>query len=328
MIALSVGDAPDQHELGFGSDHLAEALVRLARMLLRSGCDLAYGGDMRKGGFTELLLRLVRAENRNIDIERDTPARSEELRRLTNFLAWPTYGGLTPDLHARYLGVCRFVRLPPPDRRFARPQGADARAFEQLRAPLALSSMRRQMTIGRVDEVGDREKLHPTAARIVLGGKVTGYAGLMPGIPEEFAWGWSKKLPVFVLGGFGGAGALLAQGFLAGKLPAELTLRHQRAANPGLNELLTALRRRTFAKEDRDFHPRHRYRELQAACRAGLAGLAARNGSSEDDNRILLESRDMSQVLRVLLRGPVVQDARAKQRARSERRARKKIRKK
>ena len=113
LVAISVGNAEEQLELGFGEEHLAEALVRAARLLLRAGCDLAYGGDLRPQGFTQLLLALVRAEGADRAVGAKVP-KGAELRRLVNFLPWPAHRELTADHKARDLGVCRFVRVDPP----------------------------------------------------------------------------------------------------------------------------------------------------------------------------------------------------------------------
>ena len=43
-----------------------------------------------------------------------------------------------------------------------------------------------------------------TQARIVLGGRVNGYKGRMPGIAEETLLSLESSRPVFLLGGFGG----------------------------------------------------------------------------------------------------------------------------
>ena len=43
-----------------------------------------------------------------------------------------------------------------------------------------------------------------TQARIVLGGRVAGYKGRMPGIAEETLLSLQTHQPVFLLGGFGG----------------------------------------------------------------------------------------------------------------------------
>ena len=43
-----------------------------------------------------------------------------------------------------------------------------------------------------------------TQARIVLGGRVAGYKGRMPGIAEETLLSLESRQPLFLLGGFGG----------------------------------------------------------------------------------------------------------------------------
>ena len=45
--------------LGLSDGHLRSAMAAIAAHVLARGDDLAYGGDLRGGGFTELLLELV-----------------------------------------------------------------------------------------------------------------------------------------------------------------------------------------------------------------------------------------------------------------------------
>ena len=59
MIAISISESPDMGTYGLSLGHLREALADFAIHLLASGDDLAYGGDLRAHGFTELLFDLV-----------------------------------------------------------------------------------------------------------------------------------------------------------------------------------------------------------------------------------------------------------------------------
>lgn len=311
LVAISIGQIPEQPALGAGPDRLAEVLVLLARQLLRAGCDLAYGGDLRDGGYTGLLLRLLRTESDRAVHCGDRPRRVEDLRRLTSFLAWPGYGDLTADLRARHLDVSAFVCVEPPEVEPHATTAAERAALDPIRRPLALSCMRRAMSLGGVRDVDARE-VPAIVACIALGGKVNGYSGFMPGILEEVAWALEAglggaPLPVFVLGGFGGGAALLAQGILDRGLPAELTLRRQREVCPGLDGRLAALQRRRCAKLAALYHPRHRYAVLRAACREGVPGLSRRNGLGDADNVVLLKSRDPAAVLSVLAWAPALQ---------------------
>lgn len=46
-------------------------------------------------------------------------------------------------------------------------------------------------------------------ARIVVGGRTSGFKGLMPGIMEEVKISMSNNHPLYIIGGFGGASKLL-----------------------------------------------------------------------------------------------------------------------
>ena len=63
-----------------GDGHLRSAMAAIAAHVLARGDDLAYGGDLRGGGFTELLLELVvRYSPRDVLADR---------ARVTDYLAW------------------------------------------------------------------------------------------------------------------------------------------------------------------------------------------------------------------------------------------------
>jgi hypothetical protein len=60
-IGLSISDSADLPMRGFGPAHLRDAASEFARFLLAAGATLAYGGDLRQGGFTEVLFELLTA---------------------------------------------------------------------------------------------------------------------------------------------------------------------------------------------------------------------------------------------------------------------------
>jgi hypothetical protein len=79
-----------------GLAHLEDAMVECARHLLAQGASLAYGGDLRPGGFTTTLFELVRSHNR---------VGSKE--RIRNFLAWPIWLRIDPAIWHEYLDLIR-----------------------------------------------------------------------------------------------------------------------------------------------------------------------------------------------------------------------------
>ena len=77
-----------------------------------------------------------------------------------------------------------------------------------------------------------REKVtDETDARVVLGGRMTGFSGLMPGIVEEVLLATRKRQPLYVAGGFGGAAHVVALAFDGVSAPA-LTRESQERLSP------------------------------------------------------------------------------------------------
>ena len=187
VVALSTSESPDMAVFGLSEGHLREAVAEFAIYLLASGGNLAYGGDLRSGGFTKLLFELV--------MRYRPPEETSE--RVTDYLAWPVHIRMLVDdldaLDAELQGFAQLAvigddggRMSLEDRRTIQSHEPDDDEWSA-----GLTSMRRIM----------REE---TDARIVLGGRVEGYKGCMPGIAEEALMSFECGQPVFLIGGFGG----------------------------------------------------------------------------------------------------------------------------
>ena len=195
-VGISVSESPDLKALGLSDGHLHDAMAEIALHLLASGRSLVYGGDLRRHGFTELLAELV-------ERYADHPRHCGTIA-ITDYLAWPVHIRMTSDelamFSAEHEPVVRLVFLTldgarlAQERRLKLPEH-DPREEEWTRG---LTAMR--MTI--CDAV---------QARIVLGGRVEGYRGAMPGIAEEAFLSLERKQPIFLLGGFGGCARDIAE---------------------------------------------------------------------------------------------------------------------
>ena len=184
-VAISVSESPDMSVLGLSDAHLCDAMDRLALHLLASGSRLAYGGDLRKDGFTDLLFELV---------SRYQSETSEVQIGVTNYLAWPVHVSKEADeleeISHSLASTGELVCLTQDGRRLE-PSAWSKRVLHQPTAEewaTGLTSMRRVMH-------------GATQARVVLGGRVTGD---MPGIAEEALLSLKGGQPLFLLGGFGG----------------------------------------------------------------------------------------------------------------------------
>ena len=196
VVAISISESPDMPVLGMSDGHLRSAMAGIAAQVLARGDDLAYGGDLRGGGFTELLLDLVVRYS-----PRDAlPDRA----RATDYLAWPVHIRFGADVldqwASRLGGIARIVliglngsRISIGERRLLPSHEPDAREWET-----GLTAMRETMR-------------SETDARVVIGGRVDGYKGSMPGIAEEALLSLEAGQALFLLGGYGGCARDIAE---------------------------------------------------------------------------------------------------------------------
>lgn len=195
-VAISISESPDMAVLGLSDGHLQDAMAELALSLLSSGTSLVYGGDLRANGFTELLFELLMRY-------RDHPHHSGKIG-VTDYLAWPVHIRMTADdlvaFSSGHEGAARLVFL--------------ARDGSQLEQKQRLAFPSHEPDDDEWAEGLTRMRVvmrQETQARIVLGGRVEGYKGRMPGIAEETLVSLQAQQPVFLLGGFGGCARDIAE---------------------------------------------------------------------------------------------------------------------
>lgn len=195
-VAISISESPDMATFGLSAEHLQNAMAEIALHLLSSGTSLAYGGDLRRHGFTELLFELIIRYQ-------DHPHHGGRIA-VTDYLAWPVHIQMTKKelstFSAAHEKSTRLIFLARNGAQMAREERFKLPAHEPDKDEWTegLTTMRTVMQKG-------------TQARIVLGGKVNGYKGRMPGIAEETLLSLQAHQPVFLLGGFGGCARDVAE---------------------------------------------------------------------------------------------------------------------
>jgi hypothetical protein len=274
LIGLSISNSADLSTYGMGPVHLEDAMVECARHLLAQGASLAYGGDLRLGGFTNTLFELVRSHNR---------AGGKE--RIHNFLAWPIWLRIDPTIWHEYLDEMLEYRLPPPT-----DLGTDPLLYVGPDDMPGRYIWSRSLTAMRA-EMNDH-----TAARILLGGQVTGYKGKYPGLLEEALLALRAKKPLYVIGGFGGCARSIVDA-LKGGSPEIFTEAFQ-AADPLFAPM--AARYRADAAEGKAC-PIDYVGELKHLQSTGLGGL--NNGLTDGENEILAISKNLPEIVYLLLKG-------------------------
>ena len=253
-IAISISESPDMAVLGLAQEHLDEAMAEVARYLLAMGARLLYGGDLRPKGFTEVLFELVARHRRDADL-------GDERVGVSNFLAWPVHVSLSAaqlrQLSEAMRGVAELVCLdvdgeimPETERQQLAPRPATPDEWAA-----GLTAMRDFMT-------------RLSSARVVLGGRVEGFKGRMPGVAEEALTALRAGQPLFLLGGFGGCARDIADEI--GLTPAGT---EPRAPWPGRGDF------------------------------AGFRADDLNNGLDAEENAILATTAHIDQVVTLLLRG-------------------------
>jgi hypothetical protein len=187
-IGISVSESPDLDRLGLVETHFRLAVAEIARAVLVAGGSLAYGGHLEPDGYTTFMVRELQRY-----AGRDEP--------LLVCLAWQEHRKLAlAELKRRereYGLIAEVVCLdqagqPLPDPYADRPEdGVDVGAVDQQIIRTALTAMRRYA-------------VRHTQGRVLLGGKVTGFQGELPGLVEEALLTVEERKPLYIAGGFGG----------------------------------------------------------------------------------------------------------------------------
>ncbi len=279
LVALSVSAAApdDLARRGLSDLHLRFLFTEMVRHLLAAGGCVAYGGrldepDQQQPNFTRVMLDMVGGYR---------PDLRPDDSRLVNFVAGNVWAADDPErvtqyrqLVAAYQGRFQVEQCPP------LPTLADSGVDRGARDAMALTSMREQMAAQCV-------------ARVVIGGRLDRYAGRYPGVVEEALLTVAAGRALYVVGGFGGAGAALAAHLTGGSVPEldqQWHLQHVASAAT-LAPLLSSTP-----------YPLRLDDDLADAMPPG-DWAALQNGLSSTDNERLATTTDVDEVVALVLRG-------------------------
>lgn len=272
-VSISVSEPTDEEliKLGLSELHIRHAFIELVRHILALGASVAYGGDFRQKGYTQALFDLARTYN---------PEGITASERVFSYLAWPIWKGISTEELSDLANVATVIKISAPEGAPENLNPIDRRNGSELLWNSSALTIMRQVITSEIDAI------------IVLGGRVSGQQGLYPGIVQEADLALQKCVPLFVIGGFGGCGGLLAQ-CLNGIWPPELTIDYQAKNTPRFNELLVEA-------EAKDVSPD--YKGLVGRFTSiGINGL--RNGLDEAENQVLLGTDDIDRIVPLIIKG-------------------------
>lgn len=294
-VALSISASPDALRHGLTPRHLDAALIEISRQLLARGAVLEYGGHLGAEGYTQALF----------DMAREYAALSglPPAERIVNDVGWPLpLEALPTEVRARNQRVGIFRRIPRPDGIAALEPATfvEEPAFFPPDSAARRYAWARGMSAMREFQCGAQG----ARARIVLGGRTGAgadgsptdkwYSSRIPGVIEEALLSLRLGQPLYVVGAFGGAAAMLAE-LLEGRRPAAFSWDFQKQA-PHAEAMRALYEQHGQAWED--------YEQMaEVLADTGVAGLAANNRLGVEENRELFRCRDLRRIVELLLEG-------------------------
>ena len=224
LIAISVSDSPDLGRLGMLERNLKQTVSALATGLICHGARVVYGGNLDRYGFTYQLYPAIAQAYATAALRSAHPP-------FVHYVA--AYMAQDPAEVANHLkAVAKFaeVRLVNRERAVTSlvtrgndllstfSTGGDRRLTDFGQLASFVADLPRGSGGQATDLDVMREVMEDAvSARIVIGGRVAGYAGNRPGVLQEVLLALRKGHPLIPLGGFGGAArdAAIALGLMS-----------------------------------------------------------------------------------------------------------------
>lgn len=275
-IGISISESDNLKELGYGVPHFRDAIIEIARYILASGGKLAYGGDMRQDGFTELIFDLLAYYKADKEFQPN--------ERFYNYLAYPISTTLSLEKEAELRQNVSFRKINPPQDL----QIQDTNNFLKPDSPENLYVWTRCLTKMREEMEADCD------ARIFIGGRTKGFKGKCAGILEELLIALKQNHPIYLIGAFGGITKDIIEA-LTEKQPASFSSEY--FDNADYKKMFSIFNER---------HPDNMIdysKYLSILNSIGLNGIAKQNGLSESDNLRLTTTPHISEMVYLILKG-------------------------
>lgn len=238
---ISASDSDGWLRQGYLPQHQREFFIRLLQPLVRRKVSLIYGGappketlyqdsaepEKRRINWTRVFLDLLTDEG-NFEKEREgdpgVPTAAPK-SRLYNPSPWPGCLKVTPADRAAWIPLASIVSALPKGEGLTLSEASPFTGLALMKdgneqdwrhhyalAAESLTLMRRAIAMsldcpisGKLDQQIKADYL------LQIGGKMSHFSGILPGIFDEFLHAAENQVPIFLLGGFGGATEVLAE---------------------------------------------------------------------------------------------------------------------
>lgn len=287
ISASSAGES-ENAQIGLSELHIEDAVRVFARQALAAGATLVYGGALAPGNLTEALFEMIGAYNKGGLVA---------FPRLVNYTPWPWHQEVDVQWLASRRRMLDVIACDPP---------LDAKEFGADDGPGHVGRLK-QTPDGRYALARGLSAMREiiarnTEARVVLGGKLSGFAGLMPGIVEEVLLAIRRRQPLFIAGGFGGAAHLVADA-IEGRRPAQLRRQYQESMEQPYLETLRLYEQRRKQSPNLDLPDMDYTAAASELEKYGVQGLAATNGLTEKENHELFTTGSVDAAVYLTMKG-------------------------
>lgn len=277
-IGISISE-PEINELknkGQNEMHVLKLSQYIANYTLAGGGTLIYGGDLRKGGYTEQLLQ-------EAQVLKDRLKTSEI--HLKNYIAWPIYLADTLEVKkwiAQYKELLEMKEIPIDE---------DVLDFVQTEKKfLPPDTINNKYVWGKSLTKMRYEMIKECDVRVCAGGRKVGYKGKMPGVLEEILIASEQGCPLYLLGGFGGVVHDVCELLQNNRCSDSLTEQWQILHNKEYRELL-----QKYKEQGEEVY----YLELQDK----LRHIDLNNGLTKEENEILFNTVYVDEAVSLILKG-------------------------
>lgn len=294
-IAVSISSSNDIHRYGLSNSHQQTLTDEIHLYLLLAGLRIGYGGAL-KGNFADasnFTLRLFELVRGYSQLAKDLQATS--FHPIINYPPWPLvldYGNAEWNLFGSE-AECKEVSRPDLP-------WSDEKIFPQKDEGwrLLADTSRKRYAWARGLTLMRNQITSETQARLVIGGNIQKFQGLIPGVIEEIWFSLKNKKPIFIIGGFGGAARAVCDLLMGLERDEEFSETYAREHIPNYDDVIS-------------FYHQYgvKYNTMQSIrndiielSKKGLSS-TLNNGLNDSENEALMLSTEAMHITKFVLQG-------------------------
>ncbi len=273
-IAISVSVNDDLEKIGFSEQHLNDISIEIARYIIANDGIALYGGDLRENGFTYYFSELSNQYKKTNDKD----------FKFINYFIFPNTKRLTRDARLDFHSKQIKIKEVPIPNTVSIDEQREYNPIKCIEDRYSFCECFKEMRIQMAKDC---------TARVLVGGKITNYLGYIPGVIEEALYTLRENKPLYLVGAFGGATEKLIK-LIKGETVKELTNDFQYNT-----DFLIEFKDYVGSKCDYTDYDLLKT-ELS---KFDVKKISDLNGLSIDENEILFSSKNIHQIMYLLMKG-------------------------